>query len=322
MSQNNKKNRNRYKYNKNYNYNSYANNHRNKTNNNYVNNKKTSFNNDNKKIENTTRIRIDKSRLNDYETLDTSFLDGSKKVKIDNNDIHNSKDDSSNFNYKVILLLLVVVIAILIFIIVNVEEKEKIVEKTKIVEKVKVDDNYLFLGDSITQCYKLEDYYPGKPVVNSAFSGYTTRKVLENMKEMVYDYNPSKVFILIGTNDFIYKMSNEETLNNIEKIINKIKKNRPYCEIYLESIYPINDGDDDKINHKMVSDKRDNETIIALNKELKKIAEEENITYINLYDDLLDDDGNLDIDYTTDGLHISDDGYEVITNKIKKYIKE
>ena len=157
-------------------------------------------------------------------------------------------------------------------------------------------------------------------VVNSGISGNKTYDILENMKERVYRYNPSKIFILIGTNDIPENKTNEEIVNNIDTIIKKIKKNRKEAKIYLESIYPINNTDNDKISHAMVG-KRTNENIKEINKKLKKIAQKEKISYIDMYSLLEDSDGNLNLDYTREGLHMSDEGYEVITKKIKQYLK-
>ena len=57
---------------------------------------------------------------------------------------------------------------------------------------------------------------------------------------------------------------------------------------------------------------------------MKDYCKKENITFIDMYDLLLDPDEEEDViqsDYTKDGLHITDDGYEVITKEIMKYIK-
>ena len=54
--------------------------------------------------------------------------------------------------------------------------------------------NYLFLGDSITDFYDLDEYYKDLPVVNSGVSGNTTADILNDMKNRVYNYNPSKYF--------------------------------------------------------------------------------------------------------------------------------
>ena len=52
------------------------------------------------------------------------------------------------------------------------------------------------------------------------------------------------------------------------------------------------------------------------------MAKDEKITYVDLYNKLIDDDGNLNISYTKDGLHISSEGYECITKELMKYIKD
>ena len=69
----------------------------------------------------------------------------------------------------------------------------------------------------------------------------------------------------------------------------------------------------------MIGD-RSNESIKSLNKKIKALTKEEKVNYINVYDKLINEDGLLNIDYTTDGLHINDTGYEVITGIINNYI--
>ena len=179
----------------------------------------------------------------------------------------------------------------------------------------KVPDNYLFLGDSITDFYDLDKYYKDLPVVNSGISGNTTDDILKDMKKRAYQYNPSKVFLLIGTNDLTHDKSNEEIVEGVEKIIEGIKENRPKAEIYLESIYPVNY----KLSPKMVN-VRKNDDIKEINEKLEDYCEDNDITYIDMYDLLKDDDDNFDSIYTDDGLHPNDEGYETITKKLKKYI--
>ncbi len=196
--------------------------------------------------------------------------------------------------------------------------KVKIVTKTKIKKETVVPENIVFLGDSLTDFWDLKKYFPDNHVVNSGINGNSTDDILKDMDNRVYRYNPSKVFLLIGTNDTIYGKSNDYIVNNIFKITSEIKGNRPDAEVYVESIYPINNTDDDKISHSMVKD-RTNTRIKKLNSMIKERAEKEKITYIDMYDKLTDDDGNLNIDYTKEGLHMNDKGYEVIAKEIKKY---
>ena len=65
---------------------------------------------------------------------------------------------------------------------------------------------------------------------------------------------------------------------------------------------------------------RSNDRIKEINDKLKILASKLNVTYIDLYSDLIDKNGNLKLEYTKEGLHISDKGYKKITNILMKYI--
>ena len=266
--------------------------------------------------------------------LDTSFMDKKDKKKVKKivdevvpvpkvDDVYEEKNKST----LIIVLLTIACLSFIAFIAYHYlffdhSEKVKVVtKKEEVVEKV-VDNNYLFLGDSITEQYDLKEYYEDYPVVNSGVSGDFTSSIVENMKKRVYDYNPSKVFLLIGINDLRNGKDVSEIVSNTKEIIELIKENRPYSEIYLESIYPINKTDDDKISDSVKNIKFDNEKIIEVNDLLKDLAKDEKITYVDLYNKLIDDDGNLNVSYTKDGLHISSEGYECITKELMKYIKD
>jgi lysophospholipase L1-like esterase len=199
------------------------------------------------------------------------------------------------------------------------EEKEAAIKE----EASKKGENYVFLGDSITDWYPISEFFSDDtPIINSGFAGDKTKDLLNDMDETVYRYNPTKVFIQIGTNDLNCDDSNGDiAYDNIAKMIDNIKKNRPYAKIYLESIYPVNQSDNEKIV-KSTTGKRRNEDIIKLNEKLKKFCEENNVEYVDVYSALADEDGNLKIEYTVDGLHLSTEGYSVVSKLLKTYIKE
>ena len=182
------------------------------------------------------------------------------------------------------------------------------------------NENFVFLGDSITDWYPIEELYEDMPIVNSGKAGYKTQDILEEMDELVYQYNPTKVVILIGTNDLNNDVPEDKMLENIEKIIKDIKKNRKKAKLYVQSIYPINNSDNDKINKDTVG-VRTNVTIQRVNKQIKKICKQQNVTYIDMYSELVDNEGNLILKYTKDGLHISELGYLKITRILLSYLE-
>lgn len=203
--------------------------------------------------------------------------------------------------------------------------------KTKIIEKVKTEkngtaaefkenENVVFLGDSITEIYPIDDIYTNLPIVKSGVSGYKTNDILDRIDSMLYEYNPTKVILLIGTNDISEDISEENiknTIEQIEKISKAIKKNRKNTKIYIESIYPVNRS----MDKEMVAN-RTNDAIQQINKEIKLYCKKNNMTYINMYDELTDEDGNFNKKYTYDGLHPNTLGYAKITQVLIPYIFE
>ncbi len=179
------------------------------------------------------------------------------------------------------------------------------------------NENIVFLGDSITNIYPLEDVFENMPIINSGISGYKTHDILDRMDNMVYKYNPTKVFLLIGINDYILEDMNnprQEISEKIIEILKKIKENRPKAKLYLESIYPI-----DKELGKWEKDVN-NEDIIEINKIIKEYAIKNGIIYIDLYNELTNDKGDFDNRYTDDGLHPNLKGYVKITSILMPYI--
>ena len=91
---------------------------------------------------------------------------------------------------------------------------KKVVKVTNV-----VNDNTVFLGDSITDFYNVNRYFNEYNIVNSGISGNTTKDILNDLDNRVYRYNPSKVVLLIGINDFLNEDDSVETVvNDIEEI--------------------------------------------------------------------------------------------------------
>lgn len=221
----------------------------------------------------------------------------------------------------IILFLFIGVVFFTISLILIEPEKEDTQQMRAPLQSEK-NENIVFLGDSITEWYAYDFYYKkGMPIINSGKAGYSSKTLLSQLVNMVYIYNPTTVIVLIGTNDMnIPTYNRNETLSNIENIIKSIKENRPHSKIYVQSIYPINTSDDEKIDPITVGI-RDNEEILTVNDEIKKIAGREKVEYIDMHSELVDEKGELNIYYTKDGLHLNELGYYIVTKKINHILE-
>lgn len=216
--------------------------------------------------------------------------------------------------------IILISIAIILIIITTISISLYLYSKNKLDNAKIQDENIVFFGDSITEGYNVKEFFDEYRVVNSGISGNITKNLIDRIETDLYDYNPSKVIILIGTNDIRANISDEEIIDSLKEIINGIRKNRKNAEMYIQSIYPIN-RDIDKEYWKDVNSEYNNKHIIELNKLIKNLCKEEKINYINVYSKLIDDNGNLKSAYTKEGLHLNDLGYYKVTNVLKEYLK-
>ncbi len=178
--------------------------------------------------------------------------------------------------------------------------------------------NIVFFGDSITEQYKLDKFFHEPYIINKGVGGDKTEDLLERIEKDVYQYNPSDVIILVGINDILHDINDDDILLNIETIVNDIKLNRPAANIFVESIYPINE----KLINENKEHKVYNKNIKSINKEIKQMCLQNGVTYINVFDSLTDEEGNLKKLYTKEGLHLTNLGYLRVTSVLQEYIKK
>ena len=189
-------------------------------------------------------------------------------------------------------------------------------------------DKIVFLGDSITEGGgDWNNYFGAKNIVNRGISGDTTLGVLTRLHE-IWFYNPISLFLLIGINDiFSTDSPNRKNVtplsvsNNIIAIAEIIYKRSPNTQVYIQTTLPINNKLYKKLTgtfpfHEMpLSDQ-----INQINTRLKKNESQNHYTVIDLHDIFLDSHGSLSKKYTSDGVHLNEEGYHKWSNFIKNYI--
>lgn len=187
-------------------------------------------------------------------------------------------------------------------------------------EPEKKEERYLFLGDSLFYKYNISEYFLGYDVIDSGVDGVTAKETLEDLDNRVYKHNPTTVFILLGTNDIGKGYTPTETFEYLKGIIERIKSDKPQITINVVSLLPINNTTDPKIQS-WIYENRSNEKIDEVNEYLRKYCDEFELNYINVHDKLQDENGQFKLQYTTEGLHITEIGYYHITMELLKYFK-
>jgi lysophospholipase L1-like esterase len=180
------------------------------------------------------------------------------------------------------------------------------------------EKDIVFLGNSITAGVDWNELLGNHKVHNRGISGDITFGVLERLDEVI-DGHPARVFILIGINDISRNVPDSFIVDNYRKMIRRIKEGSPSTKIYFHTLMPVNNEFTQFKNHY-----NKDQHILFVNEELKKLAQKENITLIDLYPHFQGKDGKMDKKYTVDGLHINAAGYKLWAEILKKgrYLKK
>ena len=172
----------------------------------------------------------------------------------------------------------------------------------------------VFIGDSITDLYHLDDYYQDLPLrtYNSGIGGDVTGMLLKRIQVSLYDLEPTKVVLMIGINDINGGVSTDTILKNYNDILSGIKTKLPFAKVYTMSILPINNDVPSYIDVK-----KSTERILSINEEIKEMASNYSYQYMDLFSLVKDDSNHLKKEYSLDGIHLSEQGFVTWTNLIK-----
>ena len=168
----------------------------------------------------------------------------------------------------------------------------------------------VFFGDSITDIWNLNKYFPGKHYINRGISGQTTWQMLVRFREDVVDLHPAVVVILAGTND-IAGNTGPETLSEIEgdlaSMVEIARANR--IRPVLSSLTPENGTKPQWMNFVL---QRPPQKIVELNTWIRNYCRQNGIVYLDYYSAMVNRHGLMKPALTRDGLHPSAAGFAVM----------
>ncbi len=179
---------------------------------------------------------------------------------------------------------------------------------SKVPPPVKNENRVVFLGDSITDVWKLAEYFPDKPYINRGISGQTTPQMLIRFRPDVIDLKPRVVVILAGTNDIAGNtgpMTVEMIQDNYASLAELARANG--IKVVFSSVLPIHDYGRTK-----VSERRSPDQILKLNQWLKAYCAANGQVYLDYFSKMVDETGMLKAELANDGLHPNAEGYKLM----------
>lgn len=162
-------------------------------------------------------------------------------------------------------------------------------------------ERLLFLGDSLTEAGDWAAWFPDDEVVNQGRGGDTAADVIARLDDVVAA-DPDSVVLLIGTNDFKARRSVEQVVRAIETVMVDLRRLLPGVRLLLQSVPP-----------------REAEYAVRIqdaNRHLRQFAATVHAQYLDLWPALAAGD-QLNPDFTEDGLHFTDAGYQAWLGELR-----
>jgi lysophospholipase L1-like esterase len=174
-------------------------------------------------------------------------------------------------------------------------------------EEANMSGSIAFVGDGLTANGRWEDWFPDYTVHNLGVSGNTTDDVIARLPDIV-ELHSDAVVLQVGTNDLGWRRSDEYIGRNIETILCEVRRAMPQARLIIQSVVPR---------------ERDYAvTIRSINRHLWQFAPTQKALYLDLWPALAQPDGELDLAYSEDRLHLTDAGYEAWLAVLKPAVED
>ena len=176
----------------------------------------------------------------------------------------------------------------------------------------------VFMGNSITEgwSFHFPDFFTENNFINRGIGGQTTSQMLIRFRQDVINLNPKSVIILAGIND-IAKNSRFYSINviaeNIFSMVELAKANG-----IIPIICSVLPADKFEWNPDILPAA----SVVELNTLLESYALKNKLFYLNYFDKMNNNQGGLQSELTTDGVHVTIKGYELMSKLAKQSISD
>jgi lysophospholipase L1-like esterase len=181
------------------------------------------------------------------------------------------------------------------------------------------EDRVVFMGDSITEGWKIEGpqgSFPGKPYLNRGISGQTTPQMLLRFRQDVIALKPKVVVILAGINDIAGNtgpMTLEQMEDNLASMAELAVANHirvVFCSVTPAFDFPWHPG--------MTPAPK----VLALNAWIKAYAAEKGHVYVDYHTAMKDERDGLPKAISYDGVHPLPAGYAIMAPLVEAGIEK
>ena len=166
----------------------------------------------------------------------------------------------------------------------------------------------VFMGDSITEAIDYLGLLDHRNICATIGININGAKA---QIQQIQIKNPRNIYLLYGVNDMDDRMPSKWFVEQYRELVRCLKQKYPQSQIYVQSVLPVDTSVEQKKPH------TNNKYISKCNAELIKMAEEEQIKYVNVAALLNHSNQNL---YEADGTHFKAPFYKLWFSYLVTYL--
>ena len=174
------------------------------------------------------------------------------------------------------------------------------------------DGMLLFIGSSSFRLWKdVKSDFNNQNILNRAFGGATLLDLIYFQNDVVLKYKPKKIFIYCGENDIASseKVTPKMVFKRYKMFYKTLRKQFPETPIIFVSLKPA-------ISRWHMKDR-----MMATNKLISQFMKgKKNATFVNIWDDMLENGEPKKDIYIQDNLHMNAKGYAIWVEKMKDLV--
>lgn len=192
-------------------------------------------------------------------------------------------------------------------------------QEAKITAERSPADLSVLAGDSISLWFPTELLPAQRQWLNQGISGETSAGLLRRL-DLFDQTQPQTIFVMIGINDLLRGVSEQTLLANQRLILQDLQTAHPQAQIVLQSILPHAEASSWEGHSRLLA--ISNQRIQSINAQLEEMARQSGAYFLDLYPLFANPDGYLRPELSTDGLHLSPQGYQTWSIALQVYSRE
>jgi lysophospholipase L1-like esterase len=184
----------------------------------------------------------------------------------------------------------------------------------------KGEGKILFIGDSITAGWNgwgeqyWKEYFEPLGAINFGIGGDMTQNVLWRLDHgAVGKLSPDEVVLLIGINNFGFtEESPDQVAVGVQLVVHKLREVFSSSKLLLLAVFPMGE----------FPDHPNREKVRLLNEKIQPLGDLPDVTYLDIGNAFLLEDGRIPNELMGDFLHPTAAGYKIMTDAILKWMNE